>query len=333
MKRNGLAIRITRVFDSLIREILGLLRLKDSQCGPSTGRILSLLICATVLLCVGAGGREEPVTDRDAYNKGTAKLAENDLTEAEMLLYSAVTGNDDRVQPDALYNLALARFGLGVQALEEGPDAKAVGQRAVTASAGADGALQEGLTAMQQGEQTALIRAYLRGRGARKELKEATKALQEALSVYGNVLSRWQRASGDFHSTTELEPDDADAAHNADVVDRHIARLVDSLQQMQSMMEGMGQQMEGLQQMLEELKGMIPDDMGSPGPGEGDEDWPQGPEPGMEEGRGHEGDEMPIAPQDAERLLESFQLDRGRTLPMNFEEGSPPEDQRKGRNW
>lgn len=295
--------------------------------------VILLFVCTAALLGVGGGRREEPVTDRDVYNQGTAKLAENDLAAAEMLLYSAVIGNDDRIQPDALYNLGLARFGLGVQALEDGPDTQAVGRRAVAASANADGALQEGLTAMQQREQSALIRAYIRGRGARKELKDAMKALQEALNVYGNVLSRWQRASGDFHSTLELRPDDADAAHNADVVDRHIAKLVDSIQQMQSMMEGMGEQMEGLEQMLEGLKGMIPDDVGSPGLGEGDEDWPQGPEPGMEEGRGREGEEMPIAPQDAERLLESFQLDRGRTLPMGFEETAQPEDQRKGRNW
>jgi tetratricopeptide (TPR) repeat protein len=291
-----------------------------------------LLLCATAF-CLGAGRRQQTVTDRDAYNEGTASLNEGDFTTAETLLFSAVTANDERVQPAALYNLGLARFALGAEALEKGPDAKAVSGRAVSASTGADVALQEGLTAMQRGEQNALIRAYLRGRGARRELKEAMKGLQEALDVYGNVLSRWQRASGDFHSTVELNPIDADAAHNADVVDRHIAKLVDSIQQMQGMMDGMGDQMGALTQMLGQLKGMIPDNMGDPGPGEDGEDWPQGPEPGMEEGKGREGKEMPISPEDAARLLESFQLDRNRTLPMGFEDSAKPDDQNKGNNW
>jgi tetratricopeptide (TPR) repeat protein len=283
-------------------------------------------------LSLGAGRSTQPFTDRDAYNQGTAKLREGDFTAAEMLLYSAVTGNNEQVQPTALYNLGLARFALGVEALEKGPDTKAAGQRAVAASAGADGALQEGLSALQRNEQDAMIRAYLRGRGARRELKEAIKGLQEALTVYGNVLSRWQRASGDFHSTAELRPEDTDAAHNADVVDRHLAKLVDSIEQMQMMMQGLGDQMDGLQQMLEELGGKIPDQIGDPGPGEDGDDWPEGPEPGMEESKGRDGDEIPISPEDAGRLLQSFQLDRDRTLPMGFEKTDEPQD-KGGKNW
>jgi tetratricopeptide (TPR) repeat protein len=292
---------------------------------------LALLLLVT--LGAGAGRRDETVTDRETYNQGTARLKEQDFGAAEMLLFSAVSANDEQLQPTALYNLGLARFELGAEALAKGPDPKAVSQRAWSASTGADAALQEGLTALQRGEQQALIRAYLRGRGARRQVKEAMKALQEALNVQGNVLSRWQRASGDFHSTVELRPDDADAAHNADVVDRHIARLVDSIRQMQSMMQTLGDQKEGLEEMLDGLKGRIPDDMGSPGPGEEGEDWPEGPEPGMEEAKGREGGERPISPEDAQRLLDSFQLDRGRALPMGFEETGKPQELKQGRNW
>lgn len=281
----------------------------------------------------GAGRQEQRVTDRETYNEGTAKLGEGDLSSAEMLLYSVVAGNDEQLQPTALYNLGLSRFGIGAETLAEGPNAREVGRQAVASSTRADGALQEGLNAMQQGDQNALIRAYLRGRGARKQLKGAMKALTEALDVYGDVLARWQRASGDFHSTVELRPEDEDAAHNADGVDRHIAKLVDSITQMQSMSQGMGEQMEGLEQMLEALGGMIPDDMGPPGPGEDGEDWPEGLRDGMEEGKGREGDEIPIAPEDAQRLLESFQLDRGRTLPMGFEEEADSSDPGRGKNW
>ncbi len=292
-----------------------------------------LLLPVIATLGVGAARHEQAVSDRETYNQGTIKLSEKDFSTAEMLLFSVVSANDEQLQPTALYNLGLARFELGAEALAKGPDANTVRQRAASASSGADAALQEGLTAMQRGEQQGLIRAYLRGRGTRRQVKEAMKAMQEALNVQGNVLSRWHRASGDFHSTAELRPDDADAAHNAEVVDRHIARLVDSIRQMQSMMQCLGDKREGLQQMLEGLEGLIPDDMGSPGPGEDGEDWPEGPEPGMEEAKGREGDERPISPEDAQRLLESFQLDRGRALPMGFEENAKPEDLKRGKNW
>jgi len=291
-----------------------------------------LILVACMVPVLGSGGQPQTVTDGHSYNEGTRKLHEGDFTEAEMLLYSAVRGNDPRVQPTALYNLGLARFAIGVELLEDGPDARTVGRNAVASAAAADGALQAGLTAMQQGEQQALIRAYLRGRGAARRLNEARKALQEALNVCGTALSRWQRASGDFHSTAELA-EDPDAVHNADVVDRHIARLVDSIQQMQSMMEGMQETMQGLQEMLEGLRGMIPDDLGEPGPGEDGEDWPEGLREGMEEGRGSEGREIPISPEDAQRLLESFQLDRGHTLPMGFEEEAEPKDRTGGKDW
>jgi tetratricopeptide (TPR) repeat protein len=283
-------------------------------------------------LCLAAGRQQTIVTDRDQYNEGTARLLEGDLTSAEMLLYSTVAGNNEKLQPKALYNLGLTRFGIGAQMLEEAPRSRTVGRQAVNASTQADEAYQEGLTAMQRGEQNALIRAYLRGHGARKQLKEAMKALQQALDQYGDVLSRWQRASGDFHSTVELNGDE-DARHNAEVVDRHIANLVDSIQQMQSMMGGMGQQMEDLEGLLEQLGGMIPDDLAPPGGAEGGDEWPMAPEPGMEESPGREGDEIPISPEDAARLLESFNLDRGRPLPMGFEEESNPDEKKEGRNW
>lgn len=294
---------------------------------------IAIVLVITALLCLGAGRTQQPVTDRDAYNEGTVQLMEGELTSAEMLLHSAVAGNEESLQPIALYNLGLTRFSIGAEALEDGPDTGQVSRRAVSASTSADVALQEGLSAMQQRDQDTLIRAYLRGRGVRKELKNAMKALKEALDVHGNVLARWQRASGDFHSAVELRNDDEDAIHNADVVDRNIAQLVDSIQQMQAMQDGMGEQMEGLTQMLEELGGMIPDIVGDPGPGEDGEDWPDGPEEGMEEGKGREGDEIPISPEDAARMLEWFQLDQGRTLPFGFDENKEPEDEKEGKNW
>lgn len=294
---------------------------------PATGLLLF------AFLCLGAGRLQDAPSDREIYNQGTAKLNEGELAAAEGLLFEAVIANGDPVQPAALYNLGLARFAQGVEELEAGPDTSAVSQRAVSASANADNAIHEGLTAMEQAERNDLLRAYFRGRGARRQLKDAMEALQEALDVYGSVLSRWQRASGDFHSAAELNPNDEDAAHNADVVDRHIAELIDSIRQMEAMIEGMGEQMQGLGEMLEELEGMLPGEMDNPGAGEDGDDWPGDMKPGGEEPRGRDGEEMPISPEDAKRLLEAFQLDRDRTLPMGFEETAEPEDKEKGRNW
>ncbi len=79
-----------------------------------------------------------------------------------------------------------------------------------------------------------MVAAYMRGRGARKELKAATEAVQRALKVHGAVLARWERSSGDFKSALELNNTDADARQNAEVVDRCIAKLVDSLRRCSS---------------------------------------------------------------------------------------------------
>jgi len=336
MRSRGSSSSLTLDYTMEIGEENRARRTRTSPCRTSQPGSRGLWLTGIVLLvglCLGADRSAQTLTDREIYNQGTVELNQGDFSAAEMLLHSAVTGNSEQVQPTALYNLGLARFAIGVEKLEEGPDTRTVGQQAVSASTAADAALQYGLNAMQQGEQNALIRAYLRGRGARKQLKDAMKALGEALDVYGDVLARWQRSSGDFHSTVELRPEDQDSAHNADVVDRHIAKLVDSLMQMQAMQQGMGEQMEGLEQMVEALEGMIPDDIGDPGPGEDGEEWPEGLREGVEEGEGREGDEIPVSPEDAQRLLESFQLDRGRTLPMGFEEEADPDDQKKGKNW
>jgi hypothetical protein len=53
----------------------------------------------------------------------------------------------------------------------------------------------------------------------------------------------------------------------------------------------------------------------------------------MEEATGREGEEKPISPEDAQRLLESFQLDRGRRLPMGFEDKADPDEQMKAKDW
>ena len=180
-----------------------------------------------------------------------------------------------------------------------------------------------------------MFEAYQHGRGVRRELKSATAAIRRAMEVHGKVLTKWQRASGDFKSALELKDDYADARHNADVVDRHIAKLVDSLRDMQNAMNNLGQQAGALNEALKALKGKLPAPLGNPGSGEEDEDEddaPLGPRPGMEEGAGRMGKEILISPEQAGRLLEGFKLGGDARLPMGQGPEGKPRD-RKGQTW
>ena len=125
------------------------------------------------------------------------------------------------------------RFGQGVEQLKKGPSAKPTVERGQRAAQQADAAIRQANEALGGNDVQKMVAAYLRGRGARKELKAATEAVRRALQVHGAVLGRWERASGDFKSAAELNGADADARHNSDVLDRLIAKLVDSLREMQ----------------------------------------------------------------------------------------------------
>src|SRR5690606_18832661 len=108
-------------------------------------------------------------------------------------------------------------------------------------------------------------------------------------------------------------------------VEREIARLVDSIREMQQMAQALAMSENQLRQLLENLKGRIPAPLMPPG-AEGGEDEdedggdrePDGTEPRRlrEEGPGREGEEIPLTPEQAQWLLEGFQLDGGRQLPM-----------------
>jgi hypothetical protein len=69
---------------------------------------------------------------------------------------------------------------------------------------------------------------------------------------------------------------------------------------------------------------------GAPGDDEEDEDMPQGPKEGQKEGPTKEGEEMALSPEQAAWLLEGFQLDSERRLPMGQKNtGEPKEKKRK----
>jgi hypothetical protein len=183
--------------------------------------------------------------------------------------------------------------------------------------------------------------AYLSGRGARKELKAATQAVRRALELHGSTLRKWQRSLDDFKGAAELTPADTNAQHNAEVVQRAMAKLVDRIREMQQAAMKMAASGQDLREKMKELGGKIPEPMMPPGAkGEdGDEDEgengtepPPEPQPGQQEKTSKEGEQMALSPEEAGWLLDGFKLDADRRLPMGKGDAGKPGD-RNGRNW
>lgn len=279
-----------------------------------------------------------PVSARDFYNAGTRRLAARKFAEAETLLDSALAAQDDQVQPPAMYNLGLSRFAAGGEFLRQGPDAAKASAQGHAALAAGDQAIARAETALAGNDLDALVGAYLEGRGARHELHQAEKAVQAAMETYGKTLQKWERADQDFKGSAELNPAGTNATHNAAAVERAIAKLIDSLRQMQGMLGAMDQKRQQLGQELGKLKGRIPAADAPPGSaGEGDDD-DNGTRPdelaGQQEGAVQEGNqmEMQLSPEQAGRILDGLSLDSSRRLSMSDQQGTPAKD-RKGRNW
>ena len=297
----------------------------------------SLLLLALCILVLAATAPPDastptpaPANPREFFNAGTRNMRSGKLREAEASLESALASQNTGLQPAALYNLGHVRFSQGIDELKKGPAAGPTSARGQGATEQADAAIHSADQALAQTDVQTLAAAYLRGRGARKELKVALTAVQRALDSHRTALLKWKRASGDFRSTTELNATDADARHNADVVDRSIARLVDLIQQLQQLANAMGEKKGELGDKMKQLKGRMPDGQlpGGSGDEEEDEDSPSGIPPGQKEGPSREGEKMTLTPEQAGWLLEGFKLDSERRLPM----GQGPEAQPKERN-
>ena len=270
-----------------------------------------------------------PETPREFFNAGTRQLKAGKLREAEASLETALASQDQRLQPSTLYNLGLVRFGQGAEELKKGPAARPAAARGRSATAQGDEALREAETALASNDVWRMVAAYMRGRGARKELKGATEAVQRALKAHGATLAKWERCSGDFKSTLELKSTDADARSNSEVVDRCIAKLVDSIQELQQCSNGMCNKGQQLSDALKQLKGRIPaPDMppGAAGDDEEEEEQPLGPQQAKEEGPSKEGQEMTLSAEQAGWLLDEYRLDSERRLPMGEAPPAPPRD-------
>lgn len=303
---------------------------------------LRQFLCGTVWLALGLGaaapsGPESalPTTPREFYNAGTRELQAGKLREAEASLESALASQIASLQPPALYNLGHARFGLGLEELKKGPAARPTADRGHAAAQIAGEASRDADTALAGDDVQKMVESYLRGRGARRELKAATQAVKNALRSYGTALGKWQRSSGDFKSAVELNRTDPEAQANADAVDRYIARLVDSIRELQQAASAMGNKGDELKEKMKQLKGRIPaPDMppGAAGDDDEDEDMPKGQQQGQKEGSSKQGEEMSLSPEEAAWLLNGFKLDSEHRLPMGQESTALPKE-KSGRTW
>ena len=150
---------------------------------------------------------------------------------------------------------------------------------------------------------------------------------------------KWRRSLGDFQSAAELNPADTNATHNAQVVERAIADLVDRLRQMEMIAAAGLSSKQKLEALLEQLKGKIPKKNMPPGAA-GDDDEEEVGGMSLEEirdlveGKTKEGQEMEmsLAPEEAGKLLDGFKLGGNRRLPMTGDEQGEPKD-RKRKNW
>jgi tetratricopeptide (TPR) repeat protein len=289
-------------------------------------------------LAAGGTNAVAPVTARDFYNAGTALLAAGKYDAAEGLLHSALSAQDSRVQPRALYNIGEARFAEGVEILKKGPGAGPALARGRNAYQLGEQVVREGNAALADNDLGRMINAYIAGHGARKQVREVEKALNQAMEKYGDTLRKWQRAADDFQGAAELNPADTNAVNNAALVQQYIARLVDSLRQMRQMAAMLGDAHQQLNELLSKLKGKVPAMQGAPGAGDGDEDEDKGMKPdalaGQKENPTRAGDQMqiPLSPDLAGHLLDGLSLNGGRRLSMVDTNTSQPHGD-KGLTW
>ena len=279
-------------------------------------------------------------TARGLYNAGTENLRAGKWNDAETFFESSLSKQDERVQPAALFNLGHVRFAQGSEELKKSPPAGAITKRArAAADAGAD-AIQKATDALAGNDVQQMVEAYLNGRGVRKEMRAATTAVQRAMEAYGKTLVKWERSLNDFSSAAELNPADTNAAHNAEIIAQAIAKLVDSIREMQQAAGGLNGKQAQLNGLLSQLKGRIPAPNAPPGAAgeeadEGDDGDGTLPESlsGLKESTTGGGPEtgLKISPEAAAQLLNGIQPD-GKQLPMGQGETGKPKN-RSGRIW
>ncbi len=339
----------------VVESLIGTRRVKSApkhtlpgvQTGPAIAATIGIMICVTAAGETNkptnatplAPAPVAPVSARGFYNAGTRQLAAGKLTEAEVMLQGALNRQDERIRTLALYNLGHVRFTIGAEQLQKAAPAGAARVRGEQANLAGVEAIQSAEAALKANDVQQMVATYLRGRGVCKELRAAYDAVYQALQVHRMTLEKWQRALGDFRSAAELNPADTNALHNAQAVEGALAVLVDSAQKTQLMALKCAGSCSRLGDVLSQLKGRIPKDKMPPVAGDGDEEDDLG-EPMLEEliGKKEHGKrqgrelDVTLSPEEADNLLDSFQLGGNRRLPMGQSEPGQPKD-RKRRDW
>ena len=280
-------------------------------------------------------------TARGFYNAGTEQLRAGKLGDAETLLESSLARQDEQVQPAALFNLGHVRFAQGTEELKKSPAGAAKQSQAAMPTARARFKRRRTRwRAMTCSKWWTLIMAGSWNAQGNARGDEGGSACDGTIwqNPGRNGGARWS----DFKSAAELNPADTNAVHNAEVVEQAIAKLVDSLREMQQVATNLGGKKVELDQLMKQLKGKIPAPNMPPGAAggeedeEGDDGKPPSPESltGLEESdKGGGGQEMSlkISPEQAGQLMNSLQPD-GKQLPMAPGELGRPKD-RSGRIW
>jgi len=293
---------------------------------------IATVICFGISGLVAAVASPSDNNARQHYNTGTTEMKAGKLREAESALRKAAETNEEQVLPPALYNLGHVRFLQGKETLKGEGSRQQLLDNAKAATVLAEEALKQGGEALQQDEVQEYIQAYQQGRGARKQLRLSNDELGRTLKLYASVVERWRRSIGDFQSSNELVSQNTDALFNAEIVERHLEKLLKIQKQLEMQAEGVGKKREELKKMMAELKGKIPKEMQRQSDDEEeDEDEEDGKDPKagqpQEQRLGNEGE---ITPEMADWLKETMKQRK-----MSVDEAGEPKQRknRKGRDW
>ena len=294
-----------------------------------------LLLCTQPFLSAQDFSDASDAELRRSFNQAANLLKNGKFRETETLLESVVAAQREKWQPPALYNLGHARFAEGLEELQKTEQAGPLAARGSATAMKGEEAASDAADALQGNNLRRLVNSYTQGRGALRDLRSSIKAVTQALKFHAAALNRWERASSDWKGAFEMDAANRDAKHNAEVADRHIARLIDSIRQLQQALQAMQGSRENLKQMMGKLKGRIPEENMPPGAaGDDDEDEEGGdmPPSGQQEAPNLEGEERPISPEEAGWILEGFKTGEDRRLPMGQDQ-QQPRPQNRARSW
>ena len=300
----------------------------------------------TIALAVASLTPVPQRTARDFYNEGVARLHDKELRAAESAFRAAAQTNQESIQPAAAYNLGHVRFAQGKETLKGEGDRVQLLDSSQAAEVVAEEAIKRAQGVVESEELNAIIGAYMQGRAAKKQLRASRDESTRELDLIGSALERWRRSKSDFLSAAELDITNTDATTNADIVERHIAKLLDFQKKLKQQNEQAGQAREKLKELMKQLRGKIPKDMQSESDDEEDDDDEQEkkedgkkdePKPGKQQQQRIGGDRQ-VSPEMARWLKETM---KRRTMSVQEGEGegvragdkeSKPE-QRKGKDW